>query len=136
MQRESNWFFTLLGYAEGQKSKFILSVLLSVISVTAELAPYFFVYRIVEAFAAGTVTAAVIWQNCLLALLFYGIKALFYGLSTGLSHHVAFSVIAGLRLRVTDRFLHAPLGEVQKLSIGAIKNMWYRRGRAIWFCRW
>ena len=122
-KKKSNWFISLLGYAKGQKFKFVLSIILSIISITSGLVPYFCVYKIIELLVAGSVTvnAALYW--CSMALLFYFIKVLFYSLSTGLSHHVAFNVLSGLRQRVKDKFLHAPLGEIQKYSIGEIKNL-------------
>lgn len=40
-----------------------------------------------------------------------------------LSHYAAYHILEGLRLRVADRFLHAPLGEVTAHSIGEIKNL-------------
>ena len=58
-----------------------------------------------------------------LALAAYVVKILFFGLSTGLSHYAAYHILEGLRLRVADRFLHAPLGEVEAHSIGEIKNI-------------
>ena len=36
---------------------------------------------------------------------------------------MAYSVLEGLRLRLADRFLRAPLGDVENHSIGEIKNM-------------
>ena len=123
MHKEQNWFFALLGYAKEEEGKFILSVVLSMTSVLSGLIPYYCVYKIIEAMAGGFLTGTVVTSWCLVALVCYLIKALFYGLSTGLSHHVAFHVLAGLRLKVADRFLHAPLGEVQKYSIGEIKNL-------------
>lgn len=122
MKKES-WFGSLLGYADKQKGKFIGSVALSVISVTAGLIPYFCLYRVIDQFAVGKAATDNILMWCNAALLAYMVKVLFFGLSTGLSHHVAYHVLEGLRLRVTDRFLHAPLGEVQKHSIGDIKNI-------------
>ena len=123
MKKQQSWLVTVLGYAGGQQGKFILSLVLSVLSVTAGLGPYYCIYKIVEAFAAQTATAPLILSWCGGALGFYAVKAVFYTLSTGLSHHVAFHVLAGLRRKVTDRFLRAPLGQVQKHSIGQIKGI-------------
>ncbi|EET58384.1 ABC transporter, ATP-binding protein [Marvinbryantia formatexigens DSM 14469] len=123
MKRKESWIGSLLGYAGGQKGKFLGSILLSVISVTAGLVPYYCLYRVIAQFADGTVQRSNIWMWCGAALAAYAVKALFFGLSTGLSHHVAYHVLAGLRLQVADRFLHAPLGEVQRHSIGEIKNI-------------
>ena len=69
----------------------------------------------------GTVTESVIAYWCLAALVFYAVKILCFGWSTGLAHSVAYHILEQLRLRVADRFLHAPLGEVQAHSIGEIK---------------
>lgn len=66
-------------------------------------------------------TESVIAYWCLVALVFYAVKILCFGWSTGLAHSVAYHILEQLRLRVADRFLHAPLGEVQAHSIGEIK---------------
>lgn len=66
-------------------------------------------------------TESVIAYWCLAALAFYAVKILCFGWSTGLAHSVAYHILEQLRLRVADRFLHAPLGEVQAHSIGEIK---------------
>ena len=60
---------------------------------------------------------------CLLALLAYGVKILLFSLSTGTSHAMAYTILESLRLRLADRFLHAPLGNVENHTIGEIKSM-------------
>ena len=121
--KQKSWLGTVLGFTKGQRGKFVLAVVLSVLSVTAGLLPYFCLYKVVELFALDGVTAPAVLRWCGLALVFYAVKVAFFSLSTALSHHVAFHVLAGLRRQVADRFLHAPLGEVQKHSIGEIKNI-------------
>ena len=91
------------------------------VSIVAGILPYFCLYRVIEAFVNGTVTESVIAYWCLAALAFYAVKILCFGWSTGLAHSVAYHILEQLRLRVADRFLHAPLGEVQAHSIGEIK---------------
>lgn len=56
--QKKSWIQSLFAYAEGEKKKMLLSVLLSVISVTAGLAPSYCMYRIICLFAAGTAGAA------------------------------------------------------------------------------
>ena len=46
-----------------------------------------------------------------------------FSLSTGTSHAMAYTILEGLRLRLADRFLHAPLGNVENHTIGEIKSM-------------
>lgn len=122
-EKKESWFGALLGYAGRYKSKFGLSIVLSVISVTAGIVPYFCMYRIICHFVDQTVTMKLTLGWCGIALLAYAVKVLCFAGSTGSSHQVAYHVLEGLRLRLADRFLHAPLGEVQAHTIGEIKNI-------------
>ena len=80
-------------------------------------------YRIICGFVYETVTAGMIWLWCGLALAAYVIKIVCFAGSTGLAHQAAYYILENLRLRVADRFLHAPLGEVQGHTIGEIKGI-------------
>ncbi len=122
-EKQKGWFSCLMNYARGSRGKLLGSVLLSVISVAAGLLPYYCIFRLIEAFAAGRLTLRLIFAWCGLALAAYAVKVVFFGLSTGLSHYAAYHILEKLRLRVADRFLHAPLGEVTAHSIGEIKNL-------------
>nr|WP_326186415.1 ABC transporter ATP-binding protein [uncultured Oscillibacter sp.] len=122
-QTKKGWFACLLSYAGGSRKRLIGSVILSVISVASGLVPYYCVFRMIEAFAAGRLTVPVIGLWCAYALLAYLVKVVCFGFSTMLSHYAAYHILEGLRLRVADRFLHAPLGEVTVHSIGEIKNL-------------
>ena len=122
-KEKQNWFSDLLGYAEESRGRLVLSTCFSVISVLAGLLPYFCIYRILEQFILKTVTIHTIGFWCGLALGAYVIKVVFFGFSTMLSHYAAYHILEKLRLRVADRFLHAPIGEVTAHSIGEIKNI-------------
>ena len=122
-QKKQGWLANLLSYAAGSKKELLASMILSVISIVSGLVPYYCMYRIVDAFILGTAAASTILRWCSLALGAYIVKVLFFGLSTGISHHAAYNILEGLRLRVADRFLHAPLGEVTAHSIGEIKGV-------------
>ena len=87
------------------------------------LLPFYCMYEIICLFVAGTATKAAVIKWCLLALGIYAGKIVTFSLSTGTSHSMAYHILEGLRLRLADRFLHAPLGNVQNRSIGEIKNM-------------
>ena len=113
----------LFAYAQGKKKRMAWSVMLSVVSVVLGLAPFYCMYMMICLFAAGTATAAAVIKWCALALAAYAVKILLFSLSTGISHAMAYSVLEGLRLRLADRFLRAPLGDVENHSIGEIKNM-------------
>ena len=122
-QKKQGWLANLLSYAADSKKELLASMILSVISIISGLMPYYCMYRIIDAFILGTAAASTILRWCGLALGAYIVKVLFFGLSTGISHHAAYTILEGLRLRVADRFLHAPLGEVTAHSIGEIKGV-------------
>lgn len=122
-EKKKSWMSTLFAYAEGEKKRMYLSVVLSVLSVAAGLAPFYCMYAMLCLFVAGTATAAGIIKWCLLALLAYAVKILLFSLSTGVSHAMAYTILEALRLRLADRFLHAPFGDVENHSIGEIKSM-------------
>ncbi len=122
-KKTKGWFSCLIGYGRGSGIHLGISVILSVISVVSGLMPYYCIFRLIELFAAGELNSYMILLWCSAALLAYGIKVIFFGLSTGLSHHAAYHILERLRLQTADRFLHAPLGEVTSHSIGEIKNI-------------
>lgn len=113
----------LLRYAGEKKSKLCLSAVLSVISITAGLVPYYCFYRVITLFLLGTVEKKNIIVWSLLALAAYLIKVVCFGLSTMTSHIAAYHILETLRLQVAERFLGASLGEVTAHSIGEIKGV-------------
>ena len=121
--KKKSWTSALFAYAEGEKKQLVLSVILSVLSVILGLVPFYCMYALICLFVAGTATAALAVKWCLLALLAYAVKIALFSLSTGTSHAMAYTILEGLRLRLADRFLHAPLGNVENHTIGEIKSM-------------
>ena len=122
-KKKENWFSCLMNYANGSKGKLVISVLLSIISIVSGLVPYYCVYRMIALFTESEVTnvSLVYWGAIILTA--YVVKVVTFGLSTGISHQVAYHILEKLRLRVSDVFMHAPLGEVTSHSIGEIKNI-------------
>lgn len=121
--KKKSWTSALFAYAGGEKKRLALSVVLSVLSVMLGLVPFYCMYALICLFVDGTATAALAVRWCLLALLAYVVKILLFSLSTGTSHAMAYTILEGLRLRLADRFLHAPLGNVENHTIGEIKSM-------------
>lgn len=119
---KKSWLNALFAYASGEKKKLVLSVILSVLSVTLGLVPFYCMYKIICLFIADTAAVSAVIEWCLIALLAYALKIFTFSLSTGVSHSMAYTILESLRLRLADRFLHAPLGETENHTIGEIKN--------------
>lgn len=122
-KKKENWMQAIFQYADRQKGRMTASVVLSIISVIAGLLPFFCMYQVICLFVENEVTYQGIARWCGLALLFYVIKIVAFSISTGLSHQVAYNVLEGLRFRVADRLLRAPLGKAQSYTIGQIKGI-------------
>lgn len=122
-ENKKGWIRALFAYAQGEKKRLALSVVLSVLCVVCGLAPFYCMYGLIGQFVAGTATLAGVLRWCGLALAAYGVKIALFSVSSGLSHTMAYTILEGLRLRLADRFLHAPLGNVENHSIGEIKSM-------------
>ena len=113
----------LMAYAKGSQKRLSLSVMFSIISVISELLPYYCIYKVLDLYIKDQADLSVMIHWCLYAMLFYIIKIITFSASTWISHIAAYHILEGMRLRLTERFLKAPLGEVQKYSIGEIKNI-------------
>ena len=121
--KKQGFLSCLLSYAKESKGGLILSVILSIISITSGLVPFYCFYRVICLFLNDTLTGEGILFWSLFALAAYVVKVVCFGLSTSASHYAAYHILEGLRNRLAERFLHAPLGEVTKHSIGEIKGI-------------
>lgn len=123
--KKDSWLKVLLSYTDGSGRRLGTSIVLSIISIVSGLMPYYCIYRGIDLYIRNMNQVPVqdIVKWCLLALLFYVIKVISFSASTWISHIAAYHILEGLRLRLTDRFLKAPLGEVEGHSIGEIKSI-------------
>ena len=122
-KKKQGWIACLLEYAKGGKGKLIASVVLSILSVVSGILPYYCMYRILNDFIQETVQMNAMMKWCLIVLAAFAVKVIFFSLSTGLSHYAAYNILENLRLKVANRFMHAPLGKVAEHSIGEIKGI-------------
>lgn len=123
--KKDSWLKVLFRYTDGSERRMGLSVILSIISVIGGLVPYYCIYRGADLYIRniGQVPMPEIIRWCILALVFYVVKIVCFSASTWISHIAAYHILEGLRLRLTDRFLKAPLGDVEGHSIGEIKSI-------------
>lgn len=124
-EKKDSWLKVLFRYTDGSERRMGLSVILSIISVIGGLVPYYCIYRGADLYIRniGQVPVHEIIRWCIFALIFYGVKIVCFSASTWISHIAAYHILEGLRLRLTDRFLKAPLGDVEGHSIGEIKSI-------------
>lgn len=122
-QQKENWISTLLSFAGPCKGKMILSVFCAILSVGGGFVPFWAVYEILILFIDQTVTLRDIQFWCLVGVAGYLVRVVCFGVSTILAHISAYTILEGLRLKIADRLMRAPLGEVMGRRIGYLKNI-------------
>ena len=101
----------------------ILSVFCAILSVGGGFVPFWAVYEILILFIDQTVTLRDIQFWCLVGVAGYVARVVCVGVSTILAHISAYTILEGLRLKIADRLMRAPLGEVMGRRIGYLKNI-------------
>ncbi|MCT4663156.1 MAG: ABC transporter ATP-binding protein/permease [Tissierellales bacterium] len=110
-------------FARPCKMKLILSIVCAIISVIGSIVPYFGVYEILKRFMKGNIEISEIWYFTGICVLGYVVKLLFYGISTTLSHISAYTILQGIRLKMMNKMMKAPLGTILNQTSGKLKNV-------------
>lgn len=110
-------------FANPCKGKMTLSVFCAIASVAGGFIPFLAVYEILLVFIGRTSDFQAVLFWCLIAVTGYLVKVVFFGISTILAHISAYAILEGLRLKIADRLMEAPLGEVSGRRIGYLKNI-------------
>ena len=122
-QQKENWVKTLFSFAGPCKGKMTLSVLCAILSVAGGFVPFWAVYEILLLFISRIATLNNIMLWCLVGVGGYLIRVICFGISTILAHISAYTILEGIRLKIANRLMRAPLGEVMGRRIGYLKNI-------------
>ena len=122
-QQKDNWVKILFSFAAPCKGKMALSVFCAILSVAGGFIPFWAVYEILLAFINQNVTLNGILIWCLVGAAGYLLRVACHGISTILAHISAYTILEGIRLKIADRLMTAPLGEVMGRRIGYLKNI-------------
>ena len=122
-QQKDNWVKILFSFAAPCKGKMALSVFCAILSVAGGFIPFWAVYEILQVFINQNVTLNGILIWCLVGAAGYLLRVACHGISTILAHISAYTILEGIRLKIADRLMKAPLGEVMGRRIGYLKNI-------------
>lgn len=116
----SSWLMEL---AEGRRGEYALSIMAALLGVVCSLIPYFIIIKIITALVNGTAEL----QQCLTLCAWMAdcwiLRYVLHSVSTSLSHHATFHVLANTRTRLLDKLATLPLGTVLDRSSGSYKNI-------------
>ena len=121
----------LMELAEGRRGGYALSILAALLGVACSLAPYFIMIRIITGLVNGTAELSRCLTLCLWMAGFWALRYVLHSISTTISHHATFHVLAKTRIRLMDKLATLPLGTVLERSSGSYKNIIVERVDAI-----
>ncbi len=116
----SSWLMEL---AKGRRSEYAWSILVALLGVACSLVPYFIIIKIITALVNGTAELSRCLTLCAWMALCWVLRYVLHSVSTSLSHHATFHVLANTRTRLLDKLATLPLGTVLDRSSGSYKNI-------------
>ena len=109
--------------AKGRYGEYTLSVLTALLGVACSLIPYFIIIRLITALVNGTAELTYCLTLCAWMAGCWVLRYVLHSVSTSLSHHATFYVLAHTRIRLLDKLATLPLGTVLDRSSGSYKNI-------------
>lgn len=116
----ASWLMELAG---PRKREYLLSVLAALAGVACSLVPYFIMIELIGALVGGAADKAWCLNRCLVMGLWWLLRYVLHSVSTTLSHHATFHVLANTRVRLMNKLATLPLGTVLEKSSGSYKNI-------------
>ena len=116
----SSWLIELTA---GRRGEYALSIIVALLGVACSLIPYFIIIKIITALVNGTATLSQCLKLCAWMAGCWVLRYVLHSISTSLSHHATFHVLANTRTRLLDKLAALPLGTVLDRSSGSYKNI-------------
>lgn len=116
-------FSWLSEFAKGRRGEYLLSVITALIGVACSLIPYFIIIKIITALINGTAELSYYLTLCAWMAGLWILRYILHSVSTTLSHHATFHVLAKVRIMLLDKLATLPLGTVLDRSSGSYKNI-------------
>lgn len=116
----ASWLAELAG---PRKREYLLSILAALAGVACSLVPYFIMIELIGALVGGTADKVWCLNRCLVMGFWWVLRYVLHSVSTTLSHHATFHVLANIRIRLMNKLATLPLGTVLEKSSGSYKNI-------------
>lgn len=110
-------------FAGEYKDAYIKSVIYAVMGVVFSLAPYLLMGDMVRKLLLGERDFKVYLIEGLIMAVCWVLRVFFHTLSTNTSHKTTFRLIGNVRISLIDKLSRLPLGTVQGMPSGALKNI-------------
>ena len=113
----------LMELAAPRRWEYLFSVLTALAGVACSLTPYLIMIELIHALLNGTAEQAWCLNRCLVMGAWWVLRYVLHAVSTTLSHHATFHVLANIRMRLLNKLATLPLGTVLEKPSGSYKNV-------------
>ena len=110
-------------FAGEYKGAYIKSLVFAVFGVAFSLVPYALMGDMVKKLLSGEQNFNIYLIEGFVMAIFWILRVLFHTLSTKTSHKTTFKLIGNVRIALVDKLSRLPLGTVQGMPSGALKNI-------------
>ena len=122
-KKERSVISWLADFAGSKKAEYAVSVIAALLGEACSLFPYLIMIELIGALVNGTAGLDRCINRCLIMGIWWVARYLLHSLSTMISHHATFSVLAEIRMRLMKKLSTLPLGTVQERSSGSYKSI-------------
>lgn len=122
-KKERSVISWLADFAGSKKAEYAVSVIVALLGVACSLFPYLIMIELIGALVNGTAGLDRCINRCLIMGIWWVARYLLHSISTMISHHATFSVLAEIRMRLMKKLSTLPLGTVQERSSGSYKSI-------------
>ena len=113
----------LMELAAPRRWEYLFIVLTALAGVACSLTPYLIMIELIHALLNGTAEQAWCLNRCLVMGAWWVLRYVLHAVSTTLSHHATFHVLANIRMRLLNKLATLPLGTVLEKPSGSYKNV-------------
>lgn len=122
-KKQKGIFDYIFQFAGEYKGAYLKSVVFAVIGVVFSIAPYILMADMVKKLLSGEREFRIYLIEGLVMAAFWILRVVFHTLSTNTSHRTTFKLIGNVRIELVDKLSRLPLGTVQDMPSGALKNI-------------
>ena len=126
-QTKNNTLKWVLSFAGQKRMHYIISALLAICGSVFQVMPFLVIARIIQLLLNGVREFSIYTPAILALVLFWTLRLVFHALSTTCSHVATFTVLGNIRKRSLSKLERMPLGDVQSLGSGNLKNILVER---------
>ncbi len=127
MKQKKSAFSWIMEFAGQKRNFYIISVICAIIGALCQMIPFVMIAQIIEKLLQNNQNFHSYLIHLLILTGAWVLRVVFHGLSTSCSHVATFRVLANIRKQGLRKLERMPLGNVQQLGSGNLKNILVER---------